>query len=83
MMNISTGGDATCSSCPCETFSPQISNRRGSGTSKADIEKLKRRTDYGKEVRLASVSAHSSTMASSPPSVEAVVVGRALGRPAG
>eukprot|EP00752_Nemacystus_decipiens_P002699 g2520.t1 len=26
-----------------------ISNRRGSGTSKADVEKLKRRTDYGKE----------------------------------
>lgn len=30
---------------------PQISNRRGSGTSKADVEKLKRRTEYGKEVR--------------------------------
>ncbi|CAM9433120.1 unnamed protein product, partial [Hapterophycus canaliculatus] len=29
---------------------PQISNRRGSGTSRADVEKLKRRTDYGKEV---------------------------------
>ncbi|CAB1101711.1 unnamed protein product [Ectocarpus sp. CCAP 1310/34] len=29
---------------------PQISNRRGSGTSKADVEKLKRRTEYGKEL---------------------------------
>ncbi|CBJ33535.1 similar to camp and camp-inhibited cgmp 3,5-cyclic phosphodiesterase [Ectocarpus siliculosus] len=31
---------------------PQISNRRGSGTSKADVEKLKRRTEYGKEPSL-------------------------------
>eukprot|EP00903_Cladosiphon_okamuranus_P012465 g11674.t1 len=31
---------------------PEISNRRGSGTSKADVEKLKRRTDYGKEASI-------------------------------
>ncbi|CAN0046673.1 unnamed protein product [Pylaiella littoralis] len=36
-------------------FSQEISNRRGSGASKADMEKLKRRTDYGKEVRDSSV----------------------------
>lgn len=28
----------------------QISNRRGSGSSRAEQEKLRRRTDYGKEV---------------------------------
>lgn len=30
---------------------PQISNRRGSGSSHEDHEKLRRRTEYGNEVR--------------------------------
>lgn len=40
---------------------PQISNRRGSGASRADLEKLKRRTDYGNEVNITVIQRENST----------------------
>ncbi|CAM9470919.1 unnamed protein product, partial [Scytosiphon promiscuus] len=43
-------GSAFLSGSDDDGGAPEISNRRGSGTSRADVEKLKRRTDYGKEV---------------------------------